>query len=59
MEKIKYSMTKPNVHKYLSKSSAIQRIIKGKLQHKERNYALEKARKFVFQETQKKTSTQT
>jgi hypothetical protein len=30
---------------YLSKNLALQRIIKGKLQHKEENYALEKARK--------------
>jgi hypothetical protein len=30
---------------YLSTNSALQRIIKGKLQHKEGNYALEKARK--------------
>jgi hypothetical protein len=30
---------------YLSTSPALQRIIKGKLQHNERNYALEKARK--------------
>jgi hypothetical protein len=37
-------MTKPNVH-YLSKNPALQRIIKGKLQHEEKNDALEKARK--------------
>jgi hypothetical protein len=30
---------------YLSTNSTLQRIIKGKLQHKEGNYALEKARK--------------
>jgi len=30
---------------YLSINPALQRIIKGKLQHKEGNYALEKARK--------------
>jgi hypothetical protein len=30
---------------YLSTNLALQRIIKGKLQHKDRNYALEKARK--------------
>jgi hypothetical protein len=30
---------------YLSMNSALQRIINGKLQHKEGNYALEKARK--------------
>ena len=30
---------------YLSMNPALQRIIKGKLQHKDRNYTLEKARK--------------
>jgi hypothetical protein len=30
---------------YLSTNPALQRIIKGKLQHKEGNYALKKARK--------------
>jgi hypothetical protein len=30
---------------YLSTNQALQRIIKGKLQHKEGNYPLEKARK--------------
>jgi hypothetical protein len=30
---------------YLSTNPALQRIIKGKHQHKDRNYALEKARK--------------
>jgi hypothetical protein len=30
---------------YLSTNSALQRIIDGKLQHKEGNYTLEKARK--------------
>jgi hypothetical protein len=30
---------------YLSMNPALQRIIKGKLQHKDRSYALEKARK--------------
>jgi hypothetical protein len=45
MEKPKYSMTKPILHNIFSMNPALQRIIKGKLQHKERNYALEKARK--------------
>ena len=31
--------------KYLSMNPALQRIINGKLQHKEENYTLEKARK--------------
>jgi hypothetical protein len=30
---------------YLSTNPALQRIIKGKFQHKERNYILQKARK--------------
>jgi hypothetical protein len=42
MEKPKYSMTKPNS---LSMNPTLQRIIKGKLQHKEGNYTIEKARK--------------
>jgi hypothetical protein len=33
---------------YLSTNPALQRIINPKLQHKERNYALEKARKEFF-----------
>jgi hypothetical protein len=33
---------------YLSKDPALQRIIKGKLKHKEGKYALEKARKSSF-----------
>jgi hypothetical protein len=40
MEKPKYSMTKPN-----SQNPALQRIIMGKHQYKDGNYALEKARK--------------
>jgi hypothetical protein len=33
---------------YLSINPALQRIIKGKHQHKDRNYTLEKARKYSF-----------
>jgi hypothetical protein len=44
MEKPKYSMTKTNL-KCPSTNPALQRIIDGKLQHKEANYTLEKARK--------------
>jgi hypothetical protein len=36
---------KTKVIQYLSMNPALQRIIKGKHQHKDRNYALEKARK--------------
>jgi hypothetical protein len=39
---------------YLSKNPALQRIIKGKLQHKERNYALEKARKQSFNKSKRR-----
>jgi hypothetical protein len=38
-------MTKQKFTQYLSTNSAFERIINGKLQHKERNYTLEKARK--------------
>jgi hypothetical protein len=41
MEKPKYSM----FTQYLSTNSTLQRIIKGEHQHKDGNYALEKARK--------------
>ena len=36
---------KTNFTQYLSRNTALQRIIKGKLQHKEGNFALEKIRK--------------
>jgi hypothetical protein len=45
MEKPSYSMTKPNLHNYLSTNPALQRIIDRKLQNKEEKYTLEKARK--------------
>jgi hypothetical protein len=38
-------MTKPNLHKIFPQNPALQRIIDGKLQHKEVNYTLEKERK--------------
>jgi hypothetical protein len=44
MEKPKYSMIKSKFIQYLSTDPALQRIIKGKYQHKDRNYTLEKAR---------------
>jgi hypothetical protein len=44
VEKPKYSRTKPN-SQYLSMNPALQRIIKGRHQHKDGNYTLEKARK--------------
>jgi hypothetical protein len=44
---------------YLSINLALQRIIKGKHQHKEANYTLEKSKKVIFQQTQKKIATQT
>jgi hypothetical protein len=36
---------KTKFKKYLSTNPALQRIIKGKLQHKDKNYILEKGRK--------------
>jgi hypothetical protein len=33
---------------------ALQRIIKGKLQHKEGNYTLEKARKLFFNKSKRR-----
>jgi hypothetical protein len=44
MDKPKYSMIKPNSHN-LSMNPSLQRIIKGNLQDKEGNYALERVRK--------------
>jgi hypothetical protein len=44
MEIPRYYMIKQNLQ-YLSMYLAIQRITKGKLQQKDENYALEKARK--------------
>jgi hypothetical protein len=41
--KVFYDKTK--FKQYLSTNPALQRIIKGKLQHKKGKYALEKARK--------------
>jgi hypothetical protein len=41
----KISHDKNKFIQYLSTNSVLQRIIKGKLQEKERNYSLEKARK--------------
>jgi hypothetical protein len=43
--KIKIFYDKSKFTQYLSTNPALQRIIDGKLQHKERNYSLEKARK--------------
>jgi hypothetical protein len=36
---------------YHSTNPALQRIIKGKLQHKDRNYTLEKSKKVILQQT--------
>jgi hypothetical protein len=44
MEKPRYSMTK-TFTQYLSTNPVLQRIINGKLEHKEENYTLEKATK--------------
>jgi hypothetical protein len=45
MEKPKYYMIKPNAHNIYSMNPALQRIIKGKHQHKDGNYSPRKARK--------------
>jgi hypothetical protein len=45
MGKPKYSMAKTKFTQYLSTNPAFQRIIMGKHQHKDKNYALEKAKK--------------
>jgi hypothetical protein len=47
MEKTRYSMKKKKnkFTQYLSTNPPLQRIINGKLQNKEENYTLEKARK--------------
>jgi hypothetical protein len=45
MEKPKYSMTKPNSRNIFPQIQPFKRIIKGKHQHKDGKYTLEKARK--------------
>jgi hypothetical protein len=50
-------MTK-KITQYLSMNPALQMIIDGKHQHKEENYTLEKTKKVIFQQTQKKIATQ-
>jgi hypothetical protein len=45
---IKVFLDKTKFTHYLSMNPALQRIIKGKFQHKERNYAVEIARKLFF-----------
>jgi hypothetical protein len=45
MEKNKIFYDKTKFTQYLSTNLALQRIIKGKHQHKKGNYTLEKARK--------------
>jgi hypothetical protein len=47
MEKTKFSKTKPNLNN-LSTNPALQRIIEGKVQHKEGNYTQEKSKKLNF-----------
>jgi len=51
---------KNKFRQYLSINPALQRIIGGKLQHKEENYTHTKRRKLIFfQQTQKKIATHT
>jgi hypothetical protein len=51
MEETKVFYDKTKFTKYLSTNPALQRIIKGKLQHKEGNETLEKSKKVVLQQT--------
>jgi hypothetical protein len=44
-------MKKQNSHNIFTRNPAIQVIIMGKLQHKEENYALEKSKKVILQQT--------
>jgi hypothetical protein len=50
--KVFYEKTK--FTKYLSTNAALQRIIKGKVQHKEENYTLEEARKYSFKKPKRR-----
>jgi hypothetical protein len=52
MEKTRYSTKKKKVKQCLSTNPALQRIIKGKLQYKERNYTQGNTKK---QKTKTKT----
>jgi hypothetical protein len=51
MKKTKVIHDKTKFTQYLSTNPALQRIINGKHQHKERNYTLEKTRKYSFNKT--------
>ena len=48
MEKPKYSKTKIKFNQYLSNNPALQRIIEGKVQHKEGNYTQEKKQEMII-----------
>ena len=48
MEKLRYSLTRPNVINYLSTNSTEQRMIKGKHQHKKGNYTKETPQNLSF-----------
>jgi hypothetical protein len=59
MEKARHPMTKPNLNNR-SANPALQRIIDGKLQHKEENYTPpKKSKKLIFLQQTQKTATQT
>ena len=51
--------SKTKFTQYLSTNPALQRIIDGKHQQKKGNYTLEKEKEILFQQTQKKITTQT
>ena len=49
-------MTKTNLHSIFPTNPALQKIIGGKIQHKERNYTLEKARQHILSTNPKEES---
>jgi hypothetical protein len=56
---IKVFHDKTKFTQYLSTNPSLERIIKEKRQHKDRNYNLEKSKKVILQQTYKKTATRT
>jgi hypothetical protein len=50
-EETKVFHDKTKFTQYLSTNQALQRIIKGKLQHKKEKYVLEKNKKVILQKT--------
>jgi hypothetical protein len=42
MEKIRYSMIKYSLNKYISNNPTLQKVVEGKLQPKEANYTMKR-----------------